>query len=802
MRNFFYKGAITGATMLLSLGLFAVTEASVAQPSADMKGYFGKNYGSESAVNRKNFAGAAGKVLEIAPSKNKKCFSDLSSKDKTTPVICGLARDKIIKGEADKEFNPTARASREFIIITLCKAQNWTKSKTFSSCARFAAQKGIIPQAIAKKSASKKAITYGELLKILKKLDADSSQTGSIENGVANIALPKIETKPVDTGPTKSEVISSSTGGTRISPSEIPSLPPSSVSFTPYGQETVGREFYGHVMLDSSFSNHFFHDEVYFFEGQLTDITADEIFIFLCRANESCSNSTNFLVKTSGNRFKIPVHFKEAGNFQMGIIWGRSGSSRIQNISVLHSATQDNVPANASTQLSTTYDSGKTTFHWNGTGNIARLIIYQGTHRKDYIFRQGTTSHTPDAIDFAEFSKGPAMWLTQHNGQYSMAQPITLTVQEMRTIDSAAVRVKELAEFLKTPARVTFKATALSEISKKAAITLPNGAVKDIVFSNSDVPQGADLNIDIDFQEEGVYIFEVNNPSGGAVINVPVYVGNLVPLLPDFFARNPSKLSAAPLADLADARNQLLDLINRDRLAHGVPAVILWDELSRVAQAHSDNMATANFFAHKNPAGKSPDDRRKGAGISVGVRENLGKATSIAHVHEGLMRSPVHRAAILDSSMRRVGIGMTKNAEGYLLATENFSTNPLLGADLPGLQTELFNHIVNERSNRGLAQVTLDSVLEEVTTMWSGRMATENFFATRDVAGSSLVDAVRARDINTAMRISIVKSSDRSALFTELVKQAGFLDSTNIKVGVGVGLNSLGELYMTTIYTP
>jgi hypothetical protein len=32
----------------------------------------------------------------------------------------------------------------------------------------------------------------------------------------------------------------------------------------------------------------------------------------------------------------------------------------------------------------------------------------------------------------------------------------------------------------------------------------------------------------------GVYILEVNNAGGEAILNIPIYVGDIYPLLPDF----------------------------------------------------------------------------------------------------------------------------------------------------------------------------------------------------------------------------------------------------------------------------
>lgn len=68
----------------------------------------------------------------------------------------------------------------------------------------------------------------------------------------------------------------------------------------------------------------------------------------------------------------------------------------------------------------------------------------------------------------------------------------------------------------------------------------------------------------------GVYILEVNNNGGGAVINRPVYVGNSYPLLPDFADLSPQiydteVVSSAMPSNIVDQRNILLNLLTLKR---------------------------------------------------------------------------------------------------------------------------------------------------------------------------------------------------------------------------------------------
>jgi uncharacterized protein YkwD len=54
------------------------------------------------------------------------------------------------------------------------------------------------------------------------------------------------------------------------------------------------------------------------------------------------------------------------------------------------------------------------------------------------------------------------------------------------------------------------------------------------------------------------------------------------------------------------------------------------------------------------------------------IAENVGMADSVRSLHRALMRSPAHRANILDPQMRVVGVGVVA-AGGQLWATELFT---------------------------------------------------------------------------------------------------------------------------------
>lgn len=114
---------------------------------------------------------------------------------------------------------------------------------------------------------------------------------------------------------------------------------------------------------------------------------------------------------------------------------------------------------------------------------------------------------------------------------------------------------------------------------------------------------------------------------------------------------------SAPLSS-PEAEAEMLRLLNQARAEAGEPPLAPDEALRGVARAYATDMFQRGYFAHVSPEGKDPFDRIEEAGISYrAAGENLALAPTVNVAHAGLMRSPGHRANILEPRYRRVGIG-------------------------------------------------------------------------------------------------------------------------------------------------
>ncbi|TXS22836.1 CAP domain-containing protein [Streptomyces sp. ms191] len=113
--------------------------------------------------------------------------------------------------------------------------------------------------------------------------------------------------------------------------------------------------------------------------------------------------------------------------------------------------------------------------------------------------------------------------------------------------------------------------------------------------------------------------------------------------------------------------DQVISLVNAERAKAGCSPLTVNSQLTRAAQAHSDDMAARDFFDHTNPDGKGPGDRVTATGYPWSTYgENIAMGQSSAEqVMESWMNSPGHRANILNCSFKEIGIGIHDEGGPY-----------------------------------------------------------------------------------------------------------------------------------------
>ncbi|MET9609766.1 sigma-70 family RNA polymerase sigma factor [Streptomyces sp. NPDC006512] len=136
---------------------------------------------------------------------------------------------------------------------------------------------------------------------------------------------------------------------------------------------------------------------------------------------------------------------------------------------------------------------------------------------------------------------------------------------------------------------------------------------------------------------------------------------------------SPKAAAPAPAPAPAGVSGQVLALVNTERAAAGCGPLKEDAQLRSAAQAHSADMAQRNFFSHTNPDGADPGARTTASGYRWSTYgENIAKGQQTAQsVMDAWMKSPGHRANILNCSFKDLGVGMQPGAGGPWW-TQNF----------------------------------------------------------------------------------------------------------------------------------
>ena len=110
---------------------------------------------------------------------------------------------------------------------------------------------------------------------------------------------------------------------------------------------------------------------------------------------------------------------------------------------------------------------------------------------------------------------------------------------------------------------------------------------------------------------------------------------------------------------LSEFEQQVVNLTNEERAKAGLPELEVDTELSKVAQAKSEDMRDNNYFAHNSPTYGSPFDMMNQFGVDYqSAGENIAKGQQTPEeVVNAWMNSEGHRKNIMNGSFTHIGVG-------------------------------------------------------------------------------------------------------------------------------------------------
>ena len=150
-----------------------------------------------------------------------------------------------------------------------------------------------------------------------------------------------------------------------------------------------------------------------------------------------------------------------------------------------------------------------------------------------------------------------------------------------------------------------------------------------------------------------------------------------------------------PEIRIPDLEQKIHEAINSQRKSNDRAPLAIDEELSKLARAHSEDMASRGYFKHVNPEGLTPMQRAEAAGYKVCqlMGENIYQNNLYSRVIEekkkttydwnsmdkianttikGWMESEGHRMNILDKNYTSEGIGVAIAADDKVYITQVF----------------------------------------------------------------------------------------------------------------------------------
>ncbi|WP_164997798.1 CAP domain-containing protein [Methanolobus psychrotolerans] len=128
---------------------------------------------------------------------------------------------------------------------------------------------------------------------------------------------------------------------------------------------------------------------------------------------------------------------------------------------------------------------------------------------------------------------------------------------------------------------------------------------------------------------------------------------------------------------------QMLDLINNERLNYGLEPLSFNPVLTQVAREHSKEMIEEDYFSHNSYDGTPFSERIKDVGYPIyRIAENIAMnyPPNVVKAHENLMNSAGHRANILSANYNEIGIGIWvgeySSYSNTAMYTQDFGWNP------------------------------------------------------------------------------------------------------------------------------
>ena len=115
----------------------------------------------------------------------------------------------------------------------------------------------------------------------------------------------------------------------------------------------------------------------------------------------------------------------------------------------------------------------------------------------------------------------------------------------------------------------------------------------------------------------------------------------------------------------------MVEAVNVERQAHGLPSLTADEQLTLVARTHGRDMVARGYFSHVTPEGITLRGRLEEHGLSLNwVGENIQRnvqlpTETVQYASDWFMNSRPHRHNMLHPRFSRIGVSVSEGPPGW-----------------------------------------------------------------------------------------------------------------------------------------
>ena len=453
-------------------------------------------------------------------------------------------------------------------------------------------------------------------------------------------------------------------------------------------------DFFKGIELTRPAPKIFLVGETYIFQGRIADFSQSKEVVI--QINPPGEQIFEFYYKSENGSFSIPVTFEKEGISGL-TIRPRYRSTTSVLITVLPPPENQHSKPHPITSFLIHHQNIKSSLKWTSENNLFKIefqqneifdkVIVSGNIKEFdltpgffYKFKTGKmTARIFGAVsEDGSLYRKSSPWSGSRKLEFYATEHIPMDINENKIIELEGVD-----HFVKPRTGIKIRGKSFDKYFDKVKVIKPDLRVDEIPVESSGIaqkystgnlfPEDSYFMFSYYFAEKGTYILQLNNQEGETLLKIPVYVGDIHPILPGYLERSENDFIKFVEQDIPKVRQNILNQVNRRRQTLSLSALEMNEDLNSFAQSYAVLLKQTGKIGHRATNQGALKYRKRKANIKFILSENLALAETPLLALESLFRSPSHYKELIDPDARLIGIGLAESNDGKIILVQHIA---------------------------------------------------------------------------------------------------------------------------------